>query len=118
MKEVSNVRRIAAAVALVSASLGCSAKPDEQLGASRHALGAADDHTVLILSTTVVPDPADPAGRSPEQIFAEAAGFTVEVADPVAWGAKSAADFATYRALVLGDPSCATDTTPSAAAEA
>ena len=40
---------------------------------------APDNHSVLILSSTVVPDPLDPLGRSIEQLQAEAAGFTVVI---------------------------------------
>jgi LPXTG-site transpeptidase (sortase) family protein len=60
--------------------------------------GAADDHTVLILSTT--------SSNGVESAQATALGFTVEMADATQWGAKSTADFATYRALILGDARC------------
>lgn len=75
------------------------------------AAGAANDHTVLILSPTVTG-----GASSVEAMKAAALGMDVEVVDNVGWGAKSAADFASYRALVLGDPTCVTDpTTPQAA---
>ena len=68
---------------------------------SLHAAGAADDHTVLILSASV-----SGGASSVEAIEAAAAGFTVEVVDNAVWGAKTATEFHTYRALILGDPSC------------
>ncbi|MBZ0251872.1 MAG: DUF4215 domain-containing protein, partial [Candidatus Methylomirabilis sp.] len=45
-------------------------------------------------------------------------GLTPVVVDDATWGAMSAADFASYRALVMGDPTCATGTGSIAAAEA
>lgn len=57
---------------------------------------------VLILSSTVT------SGTSSDEAQAAAAlGFTVELATPAQWAAKTAADFASYRALILGDPTCA-----------
>ena len=65
------------------------------------AAGAANDRTVLILSSTVTGGAA-----SREAFYATSAGFTVEMATNAQWAAKSAADFATYRALILGDATC------------
>lgn len=65
------------------------------------AAGAANDHTVLILGPTVLG-----GASSLEALAAVAAGMTVEVVDNAGWAAKTAADFATYRALILGDPRC------------
>jgi hypothetical protein len=103
---------------------GCSAQVGgEEEGVSsttQQALGASNDHTVLILSSTVVPD-TSPSGTPPksvEQEAAEALGFSVELATPAQWAGKSAADFATYRAIILGDPSCSTDVGNISAAEA
>jgi uncharacterized repeat protein (TIGR01451 family) len=78
-----------------------------------HAAGAANTHTVLILDPTVTGGAA-----SLEAVQAVSLGFTVEVATAAQWAAKSQADFATYRALVLGDPTCGSGTTPIAAAVA
>ena len=65
------------------------------------AAGAINDRTVLILSTTVT------GGiNSREAQAAVAAGYTVEMATAAQWAAKTATDFATYRALILGDPTC------------
>jgi cysteine-rich repeat protein len=121
MKNDTIATWIGAILVFGATGLGCGSKADEPIAFAKRALGAANDHTVLILSTTVVPDPEDPSGRSPEQILAEAAGLTVELANEASWGGKSTADFASYRAVILGDPSnpdCQTDTTPIAAAEA
>lgn len=65
------------------------------------ATGAANATTVLILSTTVVG-----GASSQEALAAIAAGMSVEMATPAQWALKTAADFATYRALILGDPNC------------
>ncbi len=65
--------------------------------------------TVLILSTTL--------SGTKESDLATALGFTVEVADPAAWAAKTQADFASYRAIILGDATCS-DLSIYAAAEA
>jgi len=74
------------------------------------AAGAADDHTVLILGPTVTGGAA-----SREAAAAGAIGMNVEVASAAQWAAKTTADFATYRALILGDATC---TSLSAAAAA
>jgi hypothetical protein len=56
---------------------------------------------VLILSSTVT------GGLSSREALAAAAlGYTVEVVDNAGWGAKTQADFAGYRALILGDATC------------
>lgn len=62
---------------------------------------AAPAGTVLILGTSVTG-----GASSPEAQAAVAAGHTVEIASPADWAAKTAADFATYSALILGDPTC------------
>ncbi len=63
--------------------------------------GAGNDHTVLIYGTTVT------GGTSSlEATEAVAQGMTVEVVDDAGWTAKSQADFASYRALIVGDPTC------------
>lgn len=92
------------------ASDGAGTEGEETTGTTASALGASNDHTVLILSTSVVPDTApggDPT-KSPEQEAAEALGYTVEVASPGTWASKSTGDFASYRAIILGDPDCST----------
>jgi hypothetical protein len=62
-------------------------------------------NTALILDTTVTPDPSL-GGKSLEQSRAEAHGFTVTVITGAQWAAMSAADFAKYQLIILGDPTC------------
>ena len=62
---------------------------------------APDANTILLFDATV-----SGGGESLEAVTAAALGFTVEVATAEDWLAKTAADFATYRAIVFGDPVC------------
>jgi hypothetical protein len=91
--------------AVIAAALGLFAN-------TARAAGAGNDHTVLILDTTVIG-----GASSVEATKAAAQGLTVEIATAAQWTAKSAADFTTYRALILGDPSCSTSAASMAAAE-
>lgn len=68
---------------------------------------------VLILDSTV-----SGGASSREAQAAIALGYTVEVVNAAGWAAKTQADFATYRALILGDPTCGSSTSSVAAAEA
>lgn len=81
--------------------------------APAHATGAGDANTVLILNNTV-----NNGGSSIEATKATALGYSVEIVDDAGWAAKSTADFASYKAIILGDPVCSTSTTKIAAAEA
>jgi hypothetical protein len=84
------------------------------LGEPALAAPAAAPNTVLILENTVVGSIA-----SPEATQATALDYNVEVASAAAWAAKSTADFATYKAIVLGDFGCSDNNPgPIAAAEA
>jgi hypothetical protein len=74
---------------------------------------AANDHTVLILGGTV-----SGGASSLEAQMAIAAGMDVEVVTDAQWAAKSAADFGTYRAIILGDPVCGGLSASTAAATA
>lgn len=74
---------------------------------------APDGNTVLILGSSV-----GPANPSLEASRAAAQGFTVEIATNATWLAKSTADFATYKAIILGDPSCQYAMTTSPALDA
>jgi hypothetical protein len=65
----------------------------------------------LILGSTVTPGNA-PDGDSFEQEFAEQLGYTVTVATDSQWDSMTAAQFASYQLLILGDPTCGGD--PSA----
>lgn len=71
------------------------------LVATPSAEAAPNDNAVLILSTSVVGGAA-----SEEAIYAMSLGFTVDVVDPGTWAGMSVADFGSYRAIILGDPSC------------
>lgn len=59
------------------------------------------ENKVLILGPTV-----SGGASSREAQAAVAAGMTVEVVDNAGWAAKTQADFAKYRALILGDATC------------
>jgi hypothetical protein len=50
--------------------------------------------------------------NSPEAAAVTAVGLTPEVVTDAAWAAKTTADFATYRAIVIGDPSCSSVQVP------
>lgn len=71
---------------------------------------AAADNEVLILGSTVTGGAA-----STEATEVVAAGFTPVVVTDAQWAAMSAADFGSYRAIVLGDPTCR-ETPPAAPA--
>src|SRR3954451_949874 len=62
---------------------------------------AATNGRVLILDSTVFDGPT-----STEAQAATAAGRGADVVSPAQWAAMSTADFASYDALVLGDPDC------------
>lgn len=83
------------------------------VGTAANAAPAPDANSVLILDGTVTGGAA-----SLEAMAASAAGHTVVVVSDATWSAMSAADFASYRALVLGDPTCVYGTSPVAAADA
>jgi cysteine-rich repeat protein len=72
------------------------------LSGAAHAASAPDATSVLILSPTVTG-----AASSNEATRAVALGFTPVVVDGATWGAMTAAEFHSYRALVLGDATCA-----------
>ncbi len=77
------------------------------------ASNAPNDHTVLMLATTLTDSTGNPAGdlcASLEAVQANALDLDVEIDDAAAWGAKTQAQFATYRAIVLGDADCPTET--------
>lgn len=107
----SSRARLASRVWALAAALAVAGVTGSSAPAA--AAGASDDHTVLILDSTV-----SGGASSLEATTAAGQGFTVEVVDDTGWGAKSTADFATYRALILGDPTCTFPDTPLAAAVA
>ena len=65
------------------------------------AQGAPDDHSVLILASSV-----RGGGSSLEAQQAAALGLNADLVTDEQWAAKTASDFATYRAIVLGDRNC------------
>lgn len=71
------------------------------------AISAPDANSVLILDSTVTG-----GVLSVEAVQAVALGFTPVVVSPATWSAMTAAEFATYRALVLGDPTCGVPASP------
>ncbi len=103
------VRMLMAMSALLIAACGGelpsdadSAKVDEAPSAvSTRAQGVGSTNKVLILASTVTG-----GSTSLEATAARAQGYTVELASDAAWAAKTSADFATYRALILGDNTC------------
>lgn len=74
---------------------------------------ASDDHSVVILSPTV-----SGGINSPEAVAATSLGFTVDVKTPTEWSGMSASDFASYRAIIMGDPTCEYSTSAISAAVA
>ncbi|MFY0564664.1 kelch repeat-containing protein [Archangium lansingense] len=63
--------------------------------------GLSSTNKVLILSSSVTG-----GNDSVEAVSARSLGYTVDVVSPANWSAKSSADFASYRAIILGDSSC------------
>jgi hypothetical protein len=68
---------------------------------------------VLILDTTVAG-----GAMSFEAQQAASLGLTVDVVNAATWSSMSTAQFASYRAIVLGDRNCVADPSPVAPAEA
>ncbi|WNG60549.1 DUF5011 domain-containing protein [Archangium gephyra] len=64
--------------------------------------GLGSTNKVLILAASVTG-----GSNSVEAVAARSLGYTVEVVSDAAWAAKSSADFAGYRAIILGDATCA-----------
>ena len=64
--------------------------------------GLGSTNKVLILGASVTG-----GSNSVEAVAARSLGYTVEVVSDAAWAAKSSADFAGYRAIILGDATCA-----------
>lgn len=90
-------------VALLAMTLG--------FGGSAVAAPAPDANSVLILGPTVTGGMG-----SLEAQKAIALGYTPVVVDNATWGAMSQSDFASYKALLFGDPTCQTSTAALAAA--
>jgi hypothetical protein len=99
-------------IAVLAVLLGvCACCGSSAFAASAPSLNAPDNHSVLILSNSV-------AGgtNSWEAVEAQAAGFTAVVVTSNQWVSMTRANFATYRALVLGDDQCGGSSVYGAAA--
>ncbi len=101
-----NKKSLRIATLLLGACLGTGA----QLG---QAIPAPDGNSVLILDTTVTGGAA-----SVEALQATLLGLTPVVVDAATWAATTGPEFASYQALILGDPNCGTNPVAMAAAEA
>jgi len=87
--------------------------------------------TVLMLENTITPQNfGSPTGTGSEinfagdcssleaqQAMAPPLNLNVVIVNDAAWGSMTQSDFASYSAIVLGDPGCARDTTPITAAQ-
>lgn len=98
MKSRSMLSFVAAALLCVAGIPGALATP------------APDANSVLILDTT--------DGGSAYSAEATAQGFTPVVETAANWATYTQADFASFRAIILGDPTCSTAVSTIAAAEA
>jgi cysteine-rich repeat protein len=76
-------------------------------------LAAPNANSVLILDSTVTGGVASPEAKQASDL-----GLTPVVVSETMWAAMSAADFGSYRAIVLGDPGCSFSPWRLAAAEA
>lgn len=101
------LKKILVATMLVLACVSFTVK-------SALAAPAPDANSVLILDVTTGGGAYPyPGGMTTlEAMAASAAGHTVVIVDSATWSAMSAADFASYRALVLGDPTCGYPVSP------
>jgi hypothetical protein len=70
-------------------------------------VAAAPSNSVLILGSTIVN-----GDNSLEAQAIRAVGLNPVIVDPTTWSLMSASQFASYRAIVLGDPACDSETTP------
>ena len=96
------VRRLAWALTVTMVFAGIFVLPRVQ----------ASPGDILILDPTVTG-----GAGSVEAVQAAALGFTVDVVSAATWSGMTTAQFAAYKAIVLGDPTCVTGTSPIAAAE-
>jgi hypothetical protein len=90
-----------ATVALLTAVIGLIVAPAPAAQAATPAPAA------LILGDSVTPGVApDASGRSLEEYAANNAGFATTVVTGAQWDAMTAAQFAHYQVLIIGDPTC------------
>lgn len=73
-----------------------NAKRDLSRLSKRTLLAAPNSNSVLILSTT----------NGIESTVAASLGLTVVVVTPAQWATMTQSDYASYRAIILGDPTC------------
>jgi hypothetical protein len=97
------------APALASADNGDGTVHSNNAGTNESVNASATDK-VLILAATV-----DGGSSSPEAQSATALGFGVDLVDDSTWAAMTQAQFASYRAIVIGDPDCGDDSNWAAA---
>lgn len=100
-----SLRRVMALATLVATLLALS------LTGGKDAQAATD--RVLILDTTVTG-----GASSIEAQEAASRGLAVDIVNAATWSAMTTAQFASYRAIILGDPNCSSSRTDIAAAEA
>jgi hypothetical protein len=74
------------------------------IGNIRPARAVAAD--LLILSTTITKPAQNGNPLSVEEQEAAALGLTVDVVTPAQWASMTTAQFAAYKAIILGDPTC------------
>jgi hypothetical protein len=87
--------------ALAVAGAGAKIGDGSATTAEESVTAAALTGKALILDATVS------GGESSEEALkAISLGLTVDVVDDAAWGAMTASEFATYRVIILGDPTC------------
>jgi hypothetical protein len=89
------VRRFTTLFVLAVAGFVCLTTQDAR------AQAAPNNTSVLILEGSVTG-----GSSSLEAVAAANLGYTVVVANDATWASMSAADFASYRAIVVGDPTC------------
>jgi len=91
------------------------------------ALAALSASTLLFMAGAVWAQPAPDAnsvliysnsGTSSYSAAATTKGFTVVTANDAQWTARTTADFATFRALIIGDPVCGSTVPPGPLASA
>ena len=111
----SRIRRLVLAMALV---VPIAAVGSQFTSAASFTANAPDNHSVLLLSSTLSDSGLGGDTGSWEEAQAIADGLTPVIASPADWATMTQANFATYRAVVLGDRTCSADLSDVAAAEA
>ena len=90
-------------VPLASAAPAVAARPATAAAPA----AAAQPRALLLADSVTVPGPAPaPANESIEQYEAEQDGFAVTSVTGAQWDAMTAAQFAAYQVVIIGDPTC------------